>query len=965
MGAAQAHVETRGVRARRRRKGGARSPTPELRFERWHSEQGTDPFDSVTWETREALITGEGGSVVFHQKDVEVPSGWSQMATNVTASKYFRGHVGTPERESSVKQLIGRVVDTLRAWGLEGGYLEDEPAADIFRDELCCYLLQQKVAFNSPVWFNMGIDEHPQCSACFINSVTDDMESIMGLAATEARLFKGGSGTGSNLSTLRSSMEPLNGGGIASGPVSFMKGYDAFAGVIKSGGKTRRAAKMVILDIAHPDIEEFIGCKAEEERKAHALIDAGYDGSFNGEAYSSVFFQNSNNSVRVTDEFMTAVADDGPWHTWAVLEPGRKMGTYRARDLWSQLAEATWICGDPGIQFHDTVNRWNTCPESGTIHASNPCSEYMFLDDSACNLASLNLLGFRLPDGAFDCRQFEHCVELVTTAQEIIVGFSRYPTEAIARNSHAYRPLGIGYANLGALLMAKGLAYDSDGGRSYAATVTALLTGAAYRQSARIAGHMGPFESYEANASSMLGVMRQHQSSLDEIDAALVPEALMDAARSAWADTVELGEEHGYRNAQASVLAPTGTIGFLMDCDTTGVEPDLALVKYKNLVGGGMMKIVNTTVPLALENMGYSGKQITDIVAYVDECDTIEGAPHLLPEHLSVFDCAIRPLHGHRSIEPQGHLRMMGAVQPFLSGAISKTVNMPGETTSEEIAEAYAEAWRLGLKAVAIYRDGCKRTQPLNLSTEEVAPEEAEAPERQPERERLPDERQAITHKFSIQGHEGYLTVGLYEDGRAGEIFVVMAKQGSTISGLMDAFATSTSIALQYGVPLRTLCDKFAHTRFEPQGFTRNKEIPIAKSITDYIFRWLALKFLPREQRTPTPAEVEAEGAARPAVEPADRGLDSLETKEVEGEEGKSAKGGNGNGGAHQDASPATQGVEGLRRAAGALYSREAQEREISRYQADAPPCLVCGAITVRSGACYKCANCGATTGCS
>ena len=962
MGAAQAHVETRGVRTSSKRRGARSVPPDELRYERWHSEEGVDPFDSVTWETREALITGEGGSVVFHQKEVEVPQGWSQMATNVTASKYFRGHLGTPEREHSVKQLVGRVVDTLRTWGIEGGYFDDGSAADIFRDELCCYLLQQKVAFNSPVWFNMGIDEHPQCSACFINSVTDDMESIMSLAATEARLFKGGSGTGSNLSTLRSSQEPLNGGGIASGPVSFMKGYDAFAGVIKSGGKTRRAAKMVILNIDHPDIEEFVNCKAEEERKAHALIDAGYDGSFNGEAYSSVFFQNSNNSVRVTDDFMTAVVEDRPWHTWAVLEPDRKMGTYPARDLWSQIAEATWICGDPGLQFHDSVNRWNTCPESGTIQASNPCSEYMFLDNSACNLASLNLLEFRGADGDFDCEQFEHCVSLVIAAQEIVVGFSRYPTEAIARNSHTYRPLGIGYANLGALLMANGLSYDSDGGRAYAAAVTGLLTGAAYRTSARIAGRMGPFEAYEDNAESMLGVMRQHQAALDDIDDTLVPDSLLAATRTAWEDTVALGTVHGFRNAQASVLAPTGTIGFLMDCDTTGVEPDLALVKYKNLVGGGMMKIVNTTVPLALETLGYSEKQVTDIVAYVDERDTIEDAPHLLPEHLPVFDCAIRPLHGRRAIEPAGHLRMMGAVQPYLSGAISKTVNMPGETTAEEIGDAYLEAWKLGLKAVAIYRDGCKRTQPLNLSTDEMREADAAPAVRDPVRERLPDERQAITHKFSIQGHEGYLTVGLYEDGRPGEIFVVMAKQGSTISGLMDAFATSTSIAMQYGVPLATLCDKFAHTRFEPQGFTRNKEIPIAKSITDYIFRWLALKFLPREMRTPTPAEIQAEDAAASApARQADRGLDSLETVEV----AKAAADGDAEDDDCTADSTPMQGVEGLRRAAGALYSREAQEREISRYQADAPPCPVCGAITVRSGACYKCANCGATTGCS
>ena len=939
-----------------------------LRVERYNSVQGTDPFEMVQWERRDALITGEQGKVVFHQKDVEVPRSWSQMATNVTASKYFRGHLGTPEREDSVRQLVGRVVDTLRTWAIRGGYLDDE-SAGIFRDELAHYLLHQKVAFNSPVWFNMGIEEHAQCSACFINSVTDDMESIMSLAATEARLFKGGSGTGTNLSALRSSCEPLNGGGEASGPVSFMRGYDSFAGVIKSGGKTRRAAKMVILDIDHPDIEEFIRCKSEEEKKAWALIDAGYDGSFNGEAYSSVFFQNSNNSVRITDDFMQAVVDDGEWETLARLDPSKVMDTYQARYLWRQIAEAAWVCGDPGLQFDTTINRWHTSANSGRINASNPCSEFMFLDDSACNLASLNLLKFRRSDGSYDTEQFEHCVAATILAQEIIVGFSRYPTEGIGRNSHLYRPLGIGYANLGALLMAAGMPYDSDEGRSYAATLTALLTGAAYRTSAHIAHHMGAFEGYKDNAAPMMRVMEQHRAALEALDTSSVPSTVRSAARRSWDEAIEYGRHWGYRNAQVSVLAPTGTIGFLMDCDTTGIEPEMALVKYKKLVGGGLMKIVNTTVPEALKSMGYSKAQRAEISEYIDDHDTIEGAPHLLDEHVAVFDCAFKPTQGERCIEPKGHLRMMGAVQPFLSGAISKTVNMPHDTTVEEIEDTYLEAWKQGLKSVAIYRDGCKRTQPVDLGEkEEEAPKVETVVEHRPVRERLPDERSAITHKFSIQGHEGYVTVGMYEDGRPGEIFIVMSKQGSTISGLMDGFATSTSIALQYGVPLETLCEKFSHVRFEPQGFTTNPDIPIAKSITDYIFRWMALRFLPREKRTPTPAEMAAEAESgaedKPtAGTPEVTSIDSLEAMAVAAQ--KHADGnGNGNGNGNGRSSNA-QGVEGLARAADALYAQAEMDRANAKFQEDAPPCPVCGSITVRSGACYKCANCGATTGCS
>ncbi|HET9452175.1 MAG TPA: vitamin B12-dependent ribonucleotide reductase, partial [Aggregicoccus sp.] len=748
------------------------------------------------------------------------------------------------------------------------------------------------------------------------------------LAKTEGMLFKYGSGTGSNLSTLRSSRELLAGGGTASGPVSFMKGFDAFAGVIKSGGKTRRAAKMVILDAQHPDILEFVRCKAHEEKKAWALIEAGYDPSFNGEAYSSVFFQNSNNSVRVTDEFMKAVVNDGAWQTRAVKD-GRPMDTYKARDLFREIAEATHLCGDPGMQFDTTVNGWHTCPNTARINASNPCSEYMFLDDSACNLASLNLMHFRGVDGEFDVTAFKHAVDVTLLAQEIIVGFSKYPTEQITENSHAYRPLGLGYANLGALLMASGLPYDSDAGRNYAAAITSLMCGEAYAMSARIAERMGAFDGYAKNEEPFLGVIRKHRKAAYNVQPTGVDEALFAAQKQAWDDALALGGEHGYRNAQVTVLAPTGTIGFMMDCDTTGIEPDIALIKYKKLVGGGMLKIVNQTVPLALEKLGYPQTQVQEIVSYLDKHDTIEGAPHLKPEHLPVFDCAFKPARGERSIHWMGHIQMMGATQPFLSGAISKTVNMPSNAKVEDIEKAYLEAWKLGLKAVAVYRDGCKRTQPLNTSKAQVkdarnavqpslaAEAAALAAEKKAVRRRLPDERQSITHKFSIGGHEGYVTVGMYEDGTPGEVFCVMAKEGSVVSGLMDSFATSISLALQYGVPLKVLVDKFSHTRFEPSGFTGNRDIPIAKSITDYLFRWLALKFLPSEK--PTESEVELQPAASAEARPAV--------------------------------------------SAPSLPVQSARDTYLN--QADAPPCHTCGAIMVRSGACYKCSNCGATSGCS
>src|SRR5687768_14703292 len=861
----------------RARKAVERTPsTPGLEFSRYFTLPGVDPFDEVEWEIRSAVIGNEKGKVVFEQRDVEIPKFWSQQATNIVVSKYFRGQIGTPERERSVKQLIGRVADTITAWARAQHYFASDDAVEAFGHELKHLLVYQKAAFNSPVWFNCGFEKAPQCSACFINSVQDTMDSILTLARTEGMLFKFGSGTGSNLSAIRSSKEILAGGGTASGPVSFMKGYDAFAGVIKSGGKTRRAAKMVILNAEHPDILDFINCKVEEEKKAWALIDAGYDGSFTGVAYGSVFFQNSNNSVRVTDDFMRAVLDDGEWQTHAVTT-GDVVDRYKARDLMKGIAEGTWVCGDPGMQFDTTVNDWHTCPETARINASNPCSEYMFLDDSACNLASINLMKFVKDDGELDVAAFKAACRTMITAQEIIVPNSSYPTKAIEKNSHDYRPLGLGYANLGALLMSRGLPYDSDEGRAYAAAITAVMTGEAYAQSARIArDHGGPFVGYEKNREPFLRVMNKHREAVGEIAAKYVPADLFAGAKQAWDEAVELGEDFGYRNAQATVLAPTGTIGFMMDCDTTGVEPDIALVKYKKLVGGGLMKIVNQTVPMALDKLGYTKPEIEAIVHYIDENEMIEGAPFLKDEHLPVFDCAFKPSQGDRSIHYMGHIKMMGATQPFISGAISKTVNVPREATVEEIEKAYIESWRLGAKAISIYRDGSKRTQPLNTSKAGVTdtrnnmgtggastsnvgagfsrPEASVESVREvvkyverPQRRKLADERNAITHKFDVAGHEGYITVGLFDDGTPGEIFLVMAKEGSTISGFADAFAQAVSYCLQYGVPLQTLVDKFSHSRFEPSGMTKNPEVRFAKSIVDYIFRWMATKFLSQE----------------------------------------------------------------------------------------------------------------------
>jgi ribonucleoside-diphosphate reductase alpha chain len=903
---------------------------PGLEFERFFSREGIDPFDEVEWEMRSAVIGNEKGELVFEQRDVEIPRFWSQQATNIVVSKYFRGQIGAPEREKSVKQLIGRVVDTITAWARSQQYFASEDDLQAFSDDLKHLLVYQKAAFNSPVWFNVGFEKHPQCSACFINSVQDTMESILGLAKTEGMLFKYGSGTGSNLSNIRSARELLAGGGTASGPVSFMKGFDAFAGVIKSGGKTRRAAKMVILNADHPDVEEFINCKVEEEKKAWALIDAGYDGSFTGPAYASVFFQNSNNSVRVTDEFMRAVMDDGEWQTRAVLPPHEVTATYKARDLMRQIAEATHICGDPGLQFDTTVNDWHTCANTARINASNPCSEYMFLDDSACNLASINLMKFvRESDGEFDAVGFEAACRTLITAQEILVDNSSYPTPAITRNSHDFRPLGLGYANLGALLMSRGVPYDSNAGRDYAAVITAIMHGAAYAQSSKVSrDHGGPFAGYEANREPFLRVMRKHRAALKDIDKTHVPKDLMQAARAVWDEVIEMGEEHGFRNAQATVLAPTGTIGFMMDCDTTGVEPDIALVKYKKLVGGGLMKIVNQTVPMALQKLGYSAQQVKEIIEYIDENETIEGAPHVKDSHLPVFDCAFKPARGVRSIHYMGHIKMMGATQPFLSGAISKTVNVPKEASIEEIEQAYIDSWRIGAKAVSIYRDGSKRTQPLNTSRdkEKVAATAAAAG---PARRRLPDERHSITHKFDIAGHEGYITVGLYEDGQPGELFLVMAKEGSTISGFADAFAQAISYALQYGVPLQDLVDKFSHVRFEPSGMTRNPDVRFAKSIVDYIFRWMASKFLSVDAQYRVGVNNRDEYVSSPEQLPLDVA-------------------------AAAGAAPT-----------GAVASKSISSFAAMQNQEDAPPCSTCGSIMVRSGACYKCSNCGTTSGCA
>jgi ribonucleoside-diphosphate reductase alpha chain len=1104
------------------------SSTPGLHFSRYFTKPGVNPFDELTWEFRDAVIQDWKGKLVFEQKAVEVPSDWSVTATNIVASKYLHGQVGTPDREKGVRDLISRVAESIRDWGIRDGYFASQEDAEIFFAELTHLLVNQKAAFNSPVWFNVGCDRlepnsdaqnwhwdaeqgkvafsvtgysRPQCSACFINSVQDSLDSILTLAKTEGMLFKWGSGAGSNLSAIRGSMETLSGGGTASGPLSFMRGFDAFAGVIKSGGKTRRAAKMVVLNIDHPDIEDFIQCKVKEEKKAWHLMAAGFDGSGpDSEAFTSIFFQNANNSVRVTDEFMHAVETDSTFSTRTVKgkEPVKE---YRARDLMHQLAEATWQCGDPGMQYDTTINRWHTSKNTARINASNPCSEYMFLDDSACNLASFNLMKFLTPGGQFDIPAYRHAIAVVTTAMEIIVDAAGYPTEQISKNSHDYRPLGLGYANLGALLMDRGLPYDSDAGRAYAATLTAILCGDAYAQSARLAATApalgaatpltqqteitgGACPGFYVNREPFLDVIRMHRAEVNNIDRALKPitlssperaSAFQDAAgfiapqldelkaasQDAWDSALALGEQYGYRNSQVTVLAPTGTIGFMMDCDTTGIEPDLALVKYKKLVGGGMIKIVNNTVPGALFKLGYSETEVEGIVNYIDATGTIEGAPALKPEHLAVFDCSFKPAKGTRTISWLGHVKMMAATQPFLSGAISKTVNLPNDCSVQDIADAYTESWRLGLKAVAIYRDGSKGTQPLNVSAQTDADKkgtavnadskaadtasaekvaaltaavslaeahlastqqqladtqaqlaahihatsqnsdalDAQAPPRAV-RHRLPAERMSITHKFGIGGHEGYITVGLYPNGAPGEIFIRMAKEGSTISGLMDSFATAISMALQHGVPLKVLVEKFAHTRFEPSGWTGSEELGYAKSIMDYLFRWMQLRFLSGQQldlfanlKQPTLPSGSVASAPQAASSFAATDLSSFAagggpaspssgqphtapaTHELHGEAFQ-----------YSDRTPPQQGIAGEPQpliskdltARSGMAEGSPLETTVDRSvfhtasamqsmynMGDAPSCSTCGAIMTRNGSCYRCMECGSTSGCS
>src|SRR6266705_2263802 len=937
---------------------------PGLTFRRLFTKPGVSPYDEIEWEKRIAQITDSKGGVIFEQKDVEVPKDWSMTATNIVASKYLHGTLGTPERESGVRALVTRVAETIRDWGLAQGYFRTPEDGATFHDELAHILLRQYAAFNSPVWFNVGCDRiepnsdgqnwhwnaktqtvefgitgysKPQCSACFINSVKDSLDSILTLAKTEGMLFKWGSGTGTNLSPLRSSTEGISGGGTASGPLSFMKGFDAFAGVIKSGGKTRRAAKMVILNVDHPDIVPFIECKSKEEAKAHALVAAGYDGSSpDSEAYSSIFFQNANNSVRVTDDFMYAVLRDADFSTRAVKD-GRPMKTFKAKELLYQLSDATWRCGVPGMQYDTTVNRWHTSKNTARINASNPCSEYMFLDDTACNLASLNLMKFVNASGQFDVAAFKHAVDVTITAQEILVDNASYPTPKIEENSHNFRPLGLGYANLGALLMSMALPYDSDEGRDMSGAITALMCGEAYAQSSRIAEKMGPFPGYEVNREPMLEVIRMHRDAMRGIQPEHVQTELFLAAQESWDTALAHGEKYGYKNSQVTVLAPTGTIGFMMDCDTTGIEPDLALVKYKKLVGGGLIKIVNNTVPQALMKLGYTPEQSSEMVSYIDKNGKIEGAPYVKEEHLAVFDCSLAPQGGGRSIRWTGHVKMMAAAQPFLSGAISKTINMPEDSTVEDIMNAYIESWRLGLKAVAIYRDNSKRSQPLSAAKDakkedkktEAAPRAAEPVQRElfqrAQREKMPYERASVTHKFSVSGHEGYITVGMYDDGRPGEVFIKMAKEGSTLSGVMDGLALTISLGLQYGVPLKVFVDKLLNTRFEPSGITANANIRFVSSVLDYIARWLGGRFISADYlKLNGGTSVEHSATAAPAaVLPAmtQASLDAMQTA--------------------------------------LLASRLGNAHE------GAPACSECGMLMVPNGACYKCENCGSTSGCS
>jgi ribonucleoside-diphosphate reductase alpha chain len=902
-----------------------------LTFKRYFTTEGRHPFDDVEWETRDAVIPNykEGGNA-FEQRDVEFPTSWSQNATNIVAQKYFRGTLGTPQRETSVRQLASRVVDTIRGWGEKNGYFESAQDAQVFADELTHLVVTQKAAFNSPVWFNVGVPDTPQqCSACFILAVDDTMSSILNWYVEEGTIFKGGSGSGINLSKIRSSKEHLAGGGTASGPVSFMRGADASAGTIKSGGKTRRAAKMVILNIDHPDVRDFIWCKAREEQKARALRDAGFDMDLDGKDSYSIQYQNANNSVRVTEEFFQAYEQDRDWKLKGVLS-NETVETVRARELMREIAQAAWECADPGMQYDTTINEWHTCPATGRINASNPCSEYMHLDNSACNLASLNLMKFLDAEGNFDVASFRHAVEVVFTAQEIIVGESSYPTEKIGQNARAFRQLGLGYANLGALLMARGLPYDSDAGRAWAGVITALMTGWAYRTSSRTAEVMGPFEGYGPNADAMLRVMRKHRAAADEIDADLVPEAMLSAAKQAWDEAIGLGELHGYRNSQASVLAPTGTIGLMMDCDTTGIEPELALVKTKKLVGGGTMQFVNQTVPRALEKLGYDLSQTDDIVAYIAEHNSVFGAPHLKEEHAAVFDTAM----GAQPIQYMGHVRMMAAAQPFISGAISKTVNMPEEVTVEEVEQLFIESWNLGLKAVAIYRDNCKVAQPLSADKKKSASAPEPAVLAIPERKRLPRSRPSITTKFEVGDAEGYITASSYPDDGIGEIFLKTSKQGSTLAGVMDAFSIAISIGLQYGVPLEAYVEKFINMKFEPSGMTNDPDIRFATSLVDYVFRRLALDHLPTEKRE--------------AI-----GIRSIEERKRSMQQEMAEK-----------SSALDAEVAGPVEAAPSPTPIELTTRP-SAKELDAPLCYNCGSKMQPAGSCYLCASCGSTSGCS
>jgi ribonucleoside-diphosphate reductase alpha chain len=931
------------------------APTGDaLRLSRFFTQPGVHPFDGIEWELRDARI-GHGGKVSFEQTDVEFPKTWSQNATNIVAQKYFRGQLDSPARERSVRQMIGRVADTIADWGRQRGYFATAEDGDAFEAELTHILLHQIAAFNSPVWFNVGFEEQPQCSACFILSVDDTMESILSWNTKEGMIFRGGSGSGINLSNIRGSMEPLAKGGTASGPVSFMRGADSWAGTIKSGGKTRRAAKMVVLDVDHPDIQEFIWCKAKEEDKAAALRDAGFDMSIDGDGFTSIQYQNANNSVRVSDKFMRAVEADGEWRLIA-RTTGEPVGdALDARRLMNEIAEAAWRCADPGVQYDTTINQWHTCPNSGRINASNPCSEYMHVDDSACNLASLNLMKFRRADGTFDVAAYEHAVDIVFLAQEIVVGASSYPTDGIAKNANAFRQLGLGYANLGAFLMSNGMPYDSDAGRGTAAAITALMTGRAYRRSAEIAGAVGTYERYPENREAHNNVMRMHRDASYAIpDTTCEDDELLVAARRSWDDAVELGDRYGYRNAQATVLAPTGTISFLMDCDTTGVEPDFSLVKFKELVGGGQMTIVNRTVPLALQELGYDDQQIEQIEAHINEHGTIVGAPGLTDEHLPVFDVAV----GERAISHMGHIKMMGAVQPFISGAISKTVNLPESATVEDIADAYLQAWRLGVKALAIYRDGSKTAQALRTDAQKEAPAGAvvgqEAIDKavaealakvQPARKRMPRERQSLTHKFSLGGHEGYITAGLYEDGSVGEIFLTdIGKEGSTLRGMMNSFATAISIALQYGVPLETLVRKFSYMRFEPEGMTMNPEIPFAKSLPDYIMRWLASRFLDEEIQ-------EELGIMTPGVRARKIAQDTATS--VSGDTAGPSAG----------ASSASDGGASVAPTAALTDTPPVVPARMTGLDLG-PACSQCGGMMQRTGSCYTCSSCGNNTGC-